>query len=129
MATPPFMSSISERIKEAWGRMSKGQRISVCAGTVLVLAAFIGLAIYSSRPDFQVLYSNLTPEDANRVIKNTGFLYAKMGITMFISLYTTRLILNSLGASDFGIFNIHANHMFAARMCTVIRVNTCTNTD
>lgn len=43
---------------------------------------------------------------ANRVVKNTGFLYAKMGITMFISLYTTRLILNSLGASDFGIFNI-----------------------
>jgi len=43
---------------------------------------------------------------ANRVIKNTGFLYAKMGITIFISLYTTRLILNSLGASDFGIFNI-----------------------
>lgn len=29
-----------------------------------------------------------------------------MGITMFISLWTTRLILNSLGASDFGIFNI-----------------------
>lgn len=43
---------------------------------------------------------------ANRIIKNTGFLYAKMGITMFISLYTTRLILNSLGAEDFGIFNI-----------------------
>jgi O-antigen/teichoic acid export membrane protein len=43
---------------------------------------------------------------AKRVIKNTGFLYAKMGITMFISLYTTRLILNSLGTSDFGIFNI-----------------------
>lgn len=43
---------------------------------------------------------------ANRVIKNTGFLYAKMGITMFISLYTTRLILNSLGASDFGIFSL-----------------------
>ena len=43
---------------------------------------------------------------ANRVIKNTGYLYMKMGITMFISLYTTRLVLNSLGASDFGIFNI-----------------------
>jgi len=43
---------------------------------------------------------------ANRVIKNTGFLYGKMGITMFISLYTTRLILNALGASDFGIFNL-----------------------
>lgn len=43
---------------------------------------------------------------AKRVIKNTGWLYAKMCITMFISLYTTRLILNGLGASDFGIFNI-----------------------
>ena len=43
---------------------------------------------------------------ANRIIKNTGWLYAKMAITMFVSLYTTRLILNGLGASDFGIYNI-----------------------
>lgn len=43
---------------------------------------------------------------AHRVAKNTGILYAKMGITMFISLYTTRLILNALGAGDFGVFNI-----------------------
>lgn len=43
---------------------------------------------------------------ASRIIKNTGWLYAKMGITMFISLYTTRLILLGLGASDFGIYNI-----------------------
>ena len=43
---------------------------------------------------------------ANRVIKNTGWLCGKTFITMFVSLYTTRLILNSLGASDFGIFNI-----------------------
>lgn len=43
---------------------------------------------------------------SSKIIKNTGFLYAKMGITVFISLYTTRLILNSLGASDFGVFNV-----------------------
>ena len=43
---------------------------------------------------------------ASRLLKNTSWLYAKMGITMFISLYTTRLILNGLGASDFGIYNI-----------------------
>lgn len=45
-------------------------------------------------------------QTAGRVIKNTGYLYAKMGITMFVSLYTTRLLLNALGASDFGIFNV-----------------------
>ena len=43
---------------------------------------------------------------AHNVIKNTGWLYAKMGITMFISLWVTRLILQSLGASDFGIYSI-----------------------
>ena len=43
---------------------------------------------------------------ANRILKNTGWLYAKMAITMFVSLYTTRLILNTLGTSDFGVYNI-----------------------
>ena len=43
---------------------------------------------------------------AHRVAMNTGFLYAKMGITVFISLYTTRLILAALGKSDYGTFSI-----------------------
>ena len=43
---------------------------------------------------------------SSRILKNTGFLYIKMAVTMFISLYTTRLILNSLGVSDFGLFNV-----------------------
>ena len=43
---------------------------------------------------------------AVRVIKNTGWLYAKMGITSILSLVTTRLILNSLGQADFGIYNV-----------------------
>ena len=41
-------------------------------------------------------------------MKNTGILYVRMGITVFISLYSTRLILNSLGVDDFGIFNVVA---------------------
>lgn len=43
---------------------------------------------------------------AKRVAVNTGFLYARMGITVFISLYATRLILNALGTQDFGLFNL-----------------------
>lgn len=43
-------------------------------------------------------------KQANKVIKNTFFLYGKMAITVFSSLYTTRLVLNALGADDFGIF-------------------------
>lgn len=43
---------------------------------------------------------------SERILKNTVFLYVKMGITVFISLYTTRLVLNALGASDFGVFGV-----------------------
>jgi O-antigen/teichoic acid export membrane protein len=49
------------------------------------------------------------PESASkRVIMNTGILYAKMLVTMGISLYSARLVLNALGASDYGIFNLIA---------------------
>ena len=47
-------------------------------------------------------------DTAHRVAKNTGFLYARMVITVFISLYATRLILAALGVVDFGIFNVVA---------------------
>lgn len=43
---------------------------------------------------------------ADRVIKNTGFLYGQMVISMFISMYSTRLILNALGEVDYGIYNL-----------------------
>lgn len=43
---------------------------------------------------------------AVRIIKNSGFLYARIIIVTFISLYTTRLVLDILGASDYGIYNI-----------------------
>lgn len=41
-----------------------------------------------------------------RVVKNTGFLYIKMAITILVSLYTLRILLASLGAADYGIFTI-----------------------
>ena len=45
-------------------------------------------------------------EAAIRVAKNMGILYARMAITVFISLYSTRLILAALGVEDFGLFNL-----------------------
>ena len=45
---------------------------------------------------------------AKRVAKNTMFLYLRMAITVFISLYVTRLLLGSLGFEDFGIYNLVA---------------------
>lgn len=43
----------------------------------------------------------------NRLIaKNTLFLYIRMFVTMLTSLFTSRIVLNILGETDFGIYNI-----------------------
>lgn len=47
-------------------------------------------------------------KSANRVAFNTAILYGRMLITMGISLFSTRIILNALGSTDFGIFNLIA---------------------
>ena len=44
---------------------------------------------------------------SNKLIaKNTLFLYFRMGLTMLVSLYTSRIILEVLGIEDFGIYNV-----------------------
>lgn len=40
------------------------------------------------------------------IAKNTIMLYSRMLFTMFVSLYTTRIILSVLGENDFGISNL-----------------------
>lgn len=45
-------------------------------------------------------------ENNKRIAKNTLFLYARMLCTLIINLYTSRIVLNALGASDFGIYNV-----------------------
>lgn len=45
-------------------------------------------------------------ENNKRIAKNTLMLYFRLLITMVVSLYTSRIVLNTLGISDFGIYNI-----------------------
>lgn len=48
-------------------------------------------------------------QDNNAVLaKNTIMLYMRMIVVMVLQLYLSRLILNMLGASDFGIYNVVA---------------------
>ena len=49
---------------------------------------------------------------ANRVVKNTLFLYARMGTSIIVSVLTTRILLNALGASDFGLYNVVAGALY-----------------
>lgn len=45
-------------------------------------------------------------ENKRRIVKNTIFLYFRMFLVMGVSLYTSRIILQTLGVEDFGIYNV-----------------------
>ena len=48
------------------------------------------------------------PSGNKRIAKNTFYLYIRMLFSMVISLYTSRVVLNTLGVEDFGIYNVVA---------------------
>lgn len=45
-------------------------------------------------------------ENNKRIAKNTLLLYIRMLLTMCISLYTSRIVLSTLGIEDYGIYNV-----------------------
>lgn len=44
-----------------------------------------------------------------RIVVNTGALYVKMLLSLFVTFYSTRIILQNLGVNDFGIYNLVAS--------------------
>lgn len=45
-------------------------------------------------------------QEQKNIAKNTFLLYLRMFLVMFVSLYTSRVVLEQLGIDDFGIYNI-----------------------
>lgn len=50
--------------------------------------------------------TNQTSVNNKRIAKNTLLLYVRMLFTMAVSLFTSRVILNTLGVEDYGIYNV-----------------------
>lgn len=49
---------------------------------------------------------NSQSENTKRIAKNTLMLYVRMLFSMLVSLYTSRVVLNTLGVEDYGIYNV-----------------------
>ena len=43
---------------------------------------------------------------SQRVVKNTLFLYVRTIVSLLVSVFTTRILLGTLGASDYGLYNV-----------------------
>ena len=45
-------------------------------------------------------------ENNKRIVKNTLYLYVRMGVGILLGLFSTRIILNTLGESDYGTYTV-----------------------
>ena len=41
-----------------------------------------------------------------QIAKNTLFMYLRMGVTMLVGLYVSRIVLQQLGVEDYGLYNV-----------------------
>lgn len=52
--------------------------------------------------------SNQISDNNKRIAKNTLLLYGRLLLTLGVGLYTSRIILQTLGVQDYGVYNVVA---------------------
>lgn len=57
-------------VREFWSRLGANQKVTLVLSTVVLVAATVGVLVWSSRPDYVLLYSNLSAEDAWAVVES-----------------------------------------------------------
>lgn len=57
-------------------------------------------------PEGKKSYGEDIAENNKRIAKNTLYMYFRMGITLIVSLFTARVVLNALGVHDYGLLNV-----------------------
>lgn len=50
--------------------------------------------------------STQTSDNNKRIAKNTAYLYLRQILVMAVALYTSRVVLATLGETDYGIYNV-----------------------
>lgn len=65
---PPKITEILEKAKSLWTARTLSQRMIIGGLAALLTAAFVVGIMYLNRPDFRVLYSKLSAEDASKVV-------------------------------------------------------------
>lgn len=55
---------------------------------------------------FYIYIMSKSSSNKNKILKNTLLLYVRMFVMMAVSLYTSRVVLKTLGVEDFGLYNV-----------------------
>ena len=66
---PAFFKQSFERIIQYWANRSAAQRLLLMGVAVSTVVAFLVMIYFLNQPDMRVLYTNMAPEDASRVVE------------------------------------------------------------
>ncbi len=64
-----MIQEAADKVVGYWSKISMGQRIFIAAAALFLVAGFVGFMVWINQPDLKILYSKLSPEDANKVVK------------------------------------------------------------
>ena len=64
----PFPQDTIGQVRGVFGRRSPRQRLTVGLAFFGVLGAVLGLVLWAGRPEFSLLYGDLNPESAARIV-------------------------------------------------------------
>ncbi len=99
------LNMLSKQVREIWKQFGASQRVNVILSLMAVLGAVSGLLYWSTRPDYRVLYSNLTLADSSQMREKLEdakipVKLGQSGLSISVpasKLYTARLMLASEG--------------------------------
>ncbi len=61
-------NKISEKLREALGRLTNQQKIALMVAVAAIAALIMGTILWSRQPDYKVLFSNLSEKDGGTII-------------------------------------------------------------
>jgi flagellar basal-body M-ring protein/flagellar hook-basal body protein (fliF) len=62
------MKNFTQSLLDLWKQLGLNQRVSLVVAALAVVGGLIGVAIWSQRPDYQLLYARLSEKDAAEII-------------------------------------------------------------
>lgn len=65
---PTFIRDLFQHVRDFWNNTSLTKRVIIGVLSIAVLVGFAGFLFWFNQPNYRILYSNLSPEDANRVV-------------------------------------------------------------
>lgn len=84
---PEFINRWRTSIIAFWARLEQGQKIRLVTGVVLGLALLTAFIIFVTKPQYEVLYENLSHADVGKIteeLKTEGVSYKLQGTTIYV---------------------------------------------